>query len=106
MGASASGIAQIGHEGHSDKTVKCLLSKSRLFELNYQPRMAAFPKWNGLKHFNAVSTIKFTDGQSFYDILKASCFFCYFSNHYKKPNTLLNSAFFLALLIYSPKIQL
>ncbi len=68
--------------------------------------MAAFPKWNGLKHFNAVSTIKFTDGQSFYDILKASCFFCYFSNHYKKPNTLLNSAFFLALLIYSPKIQL
>ncbi len=70
MGTSASGIAQIGHEGHSDKTVNFLFPESCLFELNHQTRMAAFPRWNGLKHFNAVTTIKFTDGQSFYDILK------------------------------------
>ncbi|KJA12958.1 hypothetical protein HYPSUDRAFT_73169 [Hypholoma sublateritium FD-334 SS-4] len=38
-------------------------------------RMSAFPRWNGLKHFHNVTTIKFTDGQSFYDILKAS--YCY-----------------------------
>ena len=32
--------------------------------------MREFPSWNSLKHFNHVSTISFTDGQSFYDILK------------------------------------
>ena len=32
--------------------------------------MCKFPAWNNLKHFNHVSTISFTDGQSFYDILK------------------------------------
>lgn len=32
--------------------------------------MRQFPSWNNLKHFNYVSTISFTDGQSFYDILK------------------------------------
>jgi hypothetical protein len=36
--------------------------------------MGAFPRWNGLKHFYNVTTIKFTDGQSFYDILKVSLF--------------------------------
>lgn len=32
--------------------------------------MGKFPAWNNLKHFNYVSTVSFTDGQSFYDILK------------------------------------
>ncbi|KAJ7221503.1 hypothetical protein GGX14DRAFT_669953 [Mycena pura] len=32
--------------------------------------MKAFPRWANLKHFNQVSTVHFTDGQSFYDILK------------------------------------
>ena len=40
----------------------------------YYARMGAFPRWNGLKHFYNVTTIKFTDGQSFYDILKVSFF--------------------------------
>ena len=35
--------------------------------------MHKFPAWNNLKHFNHVSTISFTDGQSFYDILKVNC---------------------------------
>jgi len=34
--------------------------------------MREFPRWTGLKHFNHVSTIPYTDGQSFYDILKVS----------------------------------
>ncbi len=46
--------------------------------------MAAFPRWNGIKHFNAVTTIKFTDGQSFYDILKARQFFYHFADLYIK----------------------
>jgi hypothetical protein len=33
-------------------------------------RMAIFPQWNCLKHFNSVVTTKFTDGNAFYDILK------------------------------------
>ncbi|KDR66778.1 hypothetical protein GALMADRAFT_147642 [Galerina marginata CBS 339.88] len=33
-------------------------------------RMAIFPRWNNLKHFNHVTTTHFTDGQAFYDILK------------------------------------
>jgi len=32
--------------------------------------MGSFPRWSGLKHFNAVTTTHFTDGQAFYDILK------------------------------------
>ncbi|PPQ86075.1 hypothetical protein CVT25_003329, partial [Psilocybe cyanescens] len=32
--------------------------------------MSKFPYWNNLKHFNHVATVSFTDGQSFYDILK------------------------------------
>src|SRR5437016_8223911 len=39
--------------------------------------MREFPSWNSLKHFNHVSTISFTDGQSFYDILKV-CFSLYY----------------------------
>jgi len=34
--------------------------------------MSNFPSWNSLKHFNHVATISFTDGQSFYDILKVN----------------------------------
>jgi hypothetical protein len=34
--------------------------------------MHNFPFWNGLKHFDHVTTMPFTDGQSFYDILKVS----------------------------------
>ena len=33
-------------------------------------RMAIFPRWSNLKHFYGVTTTHFTDGQSFYDILK------------------------------------
>ncbi|KAJ6528007.1 hypothetical protein DFH09DRAFT_1250518 [Mycena vulgaris] len=32
--------------------------------------MRRFPRWPNLKHFNEVTTVHFTDGQSFYDILK------------------------------------
>lgn len=32
--------------------------------------MAQFPRWNRLKHFNSVTTSRFTDGNAFYDILK------------------------------------
>ena len=32
--------------------------------------MAMFPRWSNLKHFNAVTTTHFADGQAFYDILK------------------------------------
>jgi hypothetical protein len=38
-------------------------------------RMADFPRWSDLKHFNNVTTTHFTDGQAFYDILKVSFFF-------------------------------
>jgi hypothetical protein len=37
--------------------------------------MAKFPRWSGMKHFNAVSTTEFSDGQAFYDILKVSDLF-------------------------------
>jgi hypothetical protein len=33
-------------------------------------RMAKFPRWSGMKHFNSVSTTEYSDGQAFYDILK------------------------------------
>ena len=33
-------------------------------------RMAKFPRWNHLKHFNSITTTRFTDGNAFYDILK------------------------------------
>jgi hypothetical protein len=39
--------------------------------------MCKFPAWNNLKHFNHVSTISFTDGQSFYDILKVNRMFSF-----------------------------
>ncbi|KAF7331235.1 hypothetical protein MKEN_00000400 [Mycena kentingensis (nom. inval.)] len=32
--------------------------------------MRHFPRWPNLKHFNKVTTVHFTDGQSYYDILK------------------------------------
>ncbi|KAJ7768112.1 hypothetical protein DFH07DRAFT_1008731 [Mycena maculata] len=32
--------------------------------------MASMPPWAGLKHFSHVTTIEYTDGQSFFDILK------------------------------------
>ncbi len=34
--------------------------------------MRAFPRWRNLKHFDHVTTIDFSDGQTFYDILKVS----------------------------------
>ncbi|KAF8214604.1 hypothetical protein K438DRAFT_1562992 [Mycena galopus ATCC 62051] len=33
--------------------------------------MRKFARWPGLKHFNEVTIVHFTDGQSFYDILKS-----------------------------------
>ncbi|KAJ7347985.1 hypothetical protein DFH08DRAFT_867079 [Mycena albidolilacea] len=37
----------------------------------FAKNMRKFARWPGLKHFNEVTTIRFTDGQSFYDILKS-----------------------------------
>ncbi|KAJ6451401.1 hypothetical protein C8R45DRAFT_1124863 [Mycena sanguinolenta] len=37
---------------------------------NFSASMRRFPRWPGLKHFDEVTTTHFTDGQSFYDILK------------------------------------
>lgn len=34
--------------------------------------MKHFPRWRGLKHFNEVTTIEYTDGQTFLDILKVT----------------------------------
>ncbi|KAJ7132506.1 hypothetical protein C8R44DRAFT_611932 [Mycena epipterygia] len=36
----------------------------------FAENMRRFPRWPDLKHFNQVTTVHFTDGQSFYDILK------------------------------------
>ncbi|KAJ7253263.1 hypothetical protein C8J57DRAFT_1660481 [Mycena rebaudengoi] len=36
----------------------------------FAQNMAALPRWPGLKHFEAVTTIEFADGQSYLDILK------------------------------------
>ncbi|KAJ7826131.1 hypothetical protein B0H14DRAFT_2163033, partial [Mycena olivaceomarginata] len=36
----------------------------------FAENMRQFPRWPNLKHFNQVTTVHFTDGQSFYDILK------------------------------------
>lgn len=38
--------------------------------IHHLTRMANFPRWNHLKHFNSVTTTRFTDGNAFYDILK------------------------------------
>ncbi|KAJ7655541.1 hypothetical protein B0H17DRAFT_956309 [Mycena rosella] len=37
----------------------------------FAKNMREFARWPGLKHFNQVTTIHFTDGQTFYDILKS-----------------------------------
>jgi hypothetical protein len=34
--------------------------------------MRNFPRWRGLKHFNNVATLEFTDANQFRDVLKAS----------------------------------
>jgi hypothetical protein len=34
--------------------------------------MRNYPRWSGLKHFNTVASIHFTDAQQFLDILKVS----------------------------------
>ena len=34
--------------------------------------MRNVPRWRGLKHFDHVTTIDFSDGQAFFDILKVS----------------------------------
>lgn len=34
--------------------------------------MSAVPRWKGLKHLKNVTTIDFTDGQTYFDILKVS----------------------------------
>ncbi|KAJ7464184.1 hypothetical protein FB451DRAFT_1352911 [Mycena latifolia] len=37
----------------------------------FAKNMREFPRWPGLKHFNQVTTVRYTDGQAFYDILKS-----------------------------------
>ncbi|KAF9004381.1 hypothetical protein BDQ17DRAFT_1390310 [Cyathus striatus] len=49
--------------------------------------MSKFPYWSNLQHFPCVSTVMFTDGQSFYDILKKVSTlykknFSFFKQHY------------------------
>ena len=78
MGTSAPGIGRSGDEGCSYQIVGLfyllqIVGHDSWF-LIYHTRMGVFPRWNGLKHFYNVTTIKFTDGQSFYDILKVSFF--------------------------------
>ena len=68
-------------------------------------RMAAFPRWRNLKHFNSVTTTQFSDGQAFYDILKVwaayvsvaffwlltvvyPAVYCWFSSKKLSPSTL------------------
>jgi hypothetical protein len=34
--------------------------------------MRNYPRWSGLKHFNAVTSVRFTDAQQYVDILKVS----------------------------------
>lgn len=46
----------------------CLVQIKYLIKIGH--RMAFFPRWSNLKHFNNVTTTHFTDGQAFYDILK------------------------------------
>ncbi|KAJ7455773.1 hypothetical protein FB451DRAFT_1515464 [Mycena latifolia] len=47
---------------------------AQLEELNqkgpFAENMRRFPRWPNLKHHNQVTTVHYTDGQSFYDILK------------------------------------
>jgi len=62
-------------------------------------RMANFPQWSGMKHFNAVSTTEFSDGQAFYDILKVSD---HIIEDSRRSYDLQISAFFPALLIFFP----
>lgn len=39
------------------------------------PSMKKFPRWRGLKHFtNGVTHIEFTDGQTFFDIMRVRAF--------------------------------
>jgi hypothetical protein len=40
------------------------------FVLTLSSSMSNFPRWPGLKHFNSVSNIDFSDGQAFLDIMK------------------------------------
>ena len=49
--------------------------------LNILCRMAKFSRWSGLKHFNAVTTTHFTDGQAFYDILKVRANPSHYASH-------------------------
>ena len=76
MGACSQGFG--GQEESRKANVKVSLSiiLKESFHLNSFAEslysMCKFPAWNNLKHFNHISTISFTDGQSFYDILKVS----------------------------------
>lgn len=38
--------------------------------------MRNLPRWRNLKHFNHVTTIEYTDGQTFLDILKVQFEVC------------------------------
>ena len=62
--------------------------------------MRDFPSWSSLKHFNYVATVSFTDGQSFYDILKVNFLFLDCSSSLK-----MFSAYFHALCSFFHKIH-
>lgn len=71
-------------------------------------RMSKFPRWSGLKHFHAVSTTEFSDGQAFYDILKvrdlATCPASVCTGIAKKPHShLLNQCILPCVVDLLPK---
>jgi hypothetical protein len=39
--------------------------------------MRNYPRWSGLKHFNAVTSVRFTDAQQYVDILKVGFIILY-----------------------------
>ena len=81
MGKAYMGTCSQGFGGQKEpRKIDVKVSLSVLLTESHHPifsgwkfSMRKFPAWNNLKHFNHVSTISFTDGQSFYDILKVNC---------------------------------
>ncbi|KAJ7119998.1 hypothetical protein C8R46DRAFT_1149767 [Mycena filopes] len=60
----------LGKWGHHLWTLLLQILEERGGKSSLAEYMRRFPRWANLKHFNHVTTVHFTDGQSFYDILK------------------------------------
>ena len=75
MGQSLLEASDTSLRGFEEKGETCTVVCRTLFEILFTDdsayySMAQFPRWSKLKHFPAVTTIKFSDGQGYYDILK------------------------------------